>query len=135
MNKEILNIINLVKKEKITSEEGTRLIDASINTAKENTPPNKGVLRVRINTSSPEDNEFVKVNISLPLAIAKQAAKFLSITPKKVKKELKEDGIDLDAIDVSGFIDLIAKENFKDEFVDIKTGNSQDGTTVKIFIE
>lgn len=70
-----------------------------------------------------EDDDGKTVNIKIPLTLAKFAGKFI---PNDAKKELKEQGIELD---LDGILSAIEDEG-EMNLVDVDDG---DGKTVKIF--
>ncbi len=136
MNEEIMQILEMVKNQTITPEEGEKLLSA-IN---QNEPIKKrsagySMLRIRVDTHDPDKNENAKVNVNIPLSIAKKAASFLSVIPKEAKNEMMEKGIDLEAIDLKGIIEMIENGEITEEIVDVKSGDDETGTTVKVYVD
>ena len=89
-------ILTMVREGKISVDEGLKLLEA----LESSTPGQAGgvgagrpakMLRVRVFDAG--DN--TKVNVNIPLALAKVAMKFI---PKNVAEEIKEQDIDLDEI-------------------------------------
>jgi len=98
MSEEKKQILDLVREEKISVDEGLKLLEAldSSNQEDRSAPVRQGdrhgrMLRIRVFDT--EDN--TRVNVNLPLALAKVAMKFI---PKDVSKQLKDENIDLDEL-------------------------------------
>lgn len=96
MTDEKRQILTMVREGKISVDEGLKLLEA----LESSTPGQPGgvgagrpakMLRVRVFDAG--DN--TKVNVNIPLALAKVAMKFI---PKNVAEEIKEQDIDLDEI-------------------------------------
>ncbi len=91
MNEEAMKILKMVEDKKITSEEAAKLLDAIED--KEAPPPGKKnkMLRVRVY----EADGRSKVNVNVPLGLAKFAMKFI---PKHAKDKMGESNVDFDSI-------------------------------------
>ena len=91
---ERIRILKMLEEGKINAEEAEKLlqsIDKKIKTGKEccAVAPGKGKkLRIRVDGDE-------KVNVSIPLSLAKLAANFI---PKEQQKTMEESGLDLNTI-------------------------------------
>ncbi len=98
MSEEKRQVLNLVQEGKVSIDEGLKLLEALDTPGQGGTvaPGHHGGHRgrmLRIRVFDTEDN--TKVNVNLPLALAKVAMKFI---PKDVSKELESENIDLDEL-------------------------------------
>lgn len=142
MNEEVLKVLEMVKEGKITLEEGEKLLVAlkqsEPEAATEAEPTKKklknSMLRIRIDAKDNGD-DAAKVNVNVPLALAKKAAGLLSLVPKDAKKELNANGIDLDSIDIKELVDLFEMGELDEELVNIQAGDEEEGATVKIYVD
>ena len=48
---------------------------------------------------------------------------------------MMEKGIDLEAIDLKGIIEMIENGEITEEIVDVKSGDEKTGTTVKVYVD
>ena len=137
MSEEVLRILEMVKSGKITPEEGEKLISAigEGGEVKKSTAGKRSMLRIRVDVADPEKSEQAKVNVNIPLAIAKKAAGLLALVPKDVKSELEQEGIDLNAIDLKELIELFEDGEINEELVNVVTGDETKGATVKIYVD
>ncbi|NLB72938.1 MAG: hypothetical protein GX795_02760 [Firmicutes bacterium] len=98
MFEEKKRILDLVRDEKVSVDEGLRLLEALDSSTRESlsAPGRPGgsygrMLRIRVLDTA--DN--TRVNVNIPLALAKVAMKFI---PKDVSKQLEDEDIDLDQL-------------------------------------
>lgn len=89
-------ILTMVQEGKISVDEGLKLLEV-LESSAPGQPGGAGAGRpakmLRVRVFDAEDN--TKVNVNIPLALAKVAMKFI---PKNVAAEIKEQDIDLDEI-------------------------------------
>ena len=136
MNEEIVRVLEMVKNGKVTPEEGEKLLSVigqSDNIQKKN--PKYTMLRIRVDVKEPEKKDQAKVNVNVPLSIAKKAAGLLSLIPKDTKKELTEKGIDLDSIDLAELIEMFEDGELTEELVNVETGDNEKGATVRVYVD
>ena len=136
MNEETLKVLEMVKEGKLTPEEGEKLLSAMEHTdtsLKKNTKYT--MLRVRVDVNDPDKKEQAKVNVNVPLTLAKKAAGLLSLVPKETKAELNEKGIDLDAINLQELIGMFEDGEITEELVNVETGDSVQGATVRVYVD
>ncbi len=136
MNEEVLRILEMVKSGKISAEEGEKLL-AAIGQGGETMPAagKRSMLRVRVDVKDPDKEETAKVNINVPLALAKKAAGLVALVPKEAKAELEKEGIDLNAIDLKGLIEMFEEGELNEELVNVVTGDETEGATVRIYVD
>ena len=137
MNEEVLRILEMVKSGRISPEEGEKLLSAigQGGEAGKGQAGKRTMLRVRVDVKDPEKSEQARVNVNVPLAIAKKAMGLLSLIPKEAKVELEQNGIDLSQIDLKGLIEMFEDGEIDEDLVDVVTGDEQKGATVKVYVD
>jgi hypothetical protein len=139
MSEETIKVLEMIKEGQITPEEGEKLLSAmrldgasdeqSIKKAKHT------MLRVRVDVTDPEMKEQVKVNINVPLALAKKAAGLIGLIPNDAKAELSAKGIDLAAIDIAELIGMFEDGLITEELVNVQAGDDEKGARVRIYVD
>jgi len=89
--------------------------------------PPAQLLRIVVDAVDPDDDENVKVNVNVPLKLARFAANFM---PQEAREELKGQGIDL-----STLIDSLGDELPDGPLVDIDATEGDGRKAVKVRIE
>ena len=138
MNEEIMKILEMVKEGKITTEEGENLISAVTGSSSSAAKAKTGkfeMLRVRVDARGTNKKDNAKVDVNVPLAVAKKALGLVSLTPKEVKKELLEQGIDLESIDLGELIEMFENGEITEELVNIESGDEENGATVRVYVD
>ncbi len=141
MNEEIVRILEMVKKGKITAEEGEKLISAVTGVSDGSTPAPRisgkkfEMLRVRVNSRSEKKEDNARVEVNVPLSIAKKALGLVSLVPNEAKKELAAQGIDLDAINLTELIEMFESGDITEELVNVESGDEVNGATVKVYVD
>jgi len=136
MNEEILQVLEMVKSGKITPEEGEKLIAAIHPPEKQFlAKASKSMLRIRVDATDPDIENQAKVNVNIPLSVAKKAAGLLSLVPKDVKTDLNDKGINLDAIDLKGLIEMFENGELAEELVNVEAGTPEKGAVVRIYVD
>jgi len=130
-----LRILEMVRSGKITPEEGEKLLAAIGQGEQKQAAAKRTMLRIRVDASDPESDGRAKVNVNVPLAIAKKAMGLLSLVPKETRKELSDKGIDLDAIDLRELIEMFESGGLTEELVNVETGTDEKGAKVKIYVD
>jgi len=92
MHEEKMQILRMLEEGKVNAEEAARLLDALTETPEGARSGGGKMIRIRV--TEPGTNKK-KVNLRIPLGLAKIAAKFI---PPKKKKELAEEGVDIDQV-------------------------------------
>ncbi len=131
---ERLRILELIKEGNITPTEGLDLLEALGTTGttqtyeppqpeagEEREAPKRKARWLYIQVDDKESNK--KVNIKVPLTLAKFAGKFI---PKEAKMEMAKQGIDFD---LEGLMEVLQEEGEQD-LVNVEDGDE----TVRIFI-
>jgi Asp-tRNA(Asn)/Glu-tRNA(Gln) amidotransferase B subunit len=138
MNEEVLKVLEMIKEGKITPEEGEKLLAAMRANDKGDSPKShvkNSMLRVRADVADSEEKGQVKVNVNIPLTLAKKAAGLISLIPKDAKSELADKGIDLEAIDIAELIGLFEDGLLTEELVNIDVGDSENGARVRVYVD
>ncbi len=138
MNEEILKVLEMIKEGKITPEEGEKLLSAMRTGDQADAPKAKAknsMLRVRVDVTDPEKKEQAKVNVNIPLTLAKKAAGLVSLIPKEAKAELADKGIDLEAIDIAELIGLFEDGLLTEELVNVEAGDDEKGARVRVYVD
>lgn len=136
MNEEIMQVLEMVKSNKITPAEGEKLLSAiNQNEPIQKKKPNYSMLRIRVDSHDPKKDEQTKVNVNIPLSIAKAAVSFLALIPKEAKKDMLEKGIDFDSIDLKSIIEMFETGEITEEIVNIQAGEGATETVVKIYVD
>lgn len=120
MQQERMQVLKMLEEGKITAEDADRLLDALPAGLQEGARPH-GDMRLRIRVTDPATGKQ-KVNLTIPVKLARIAAKFV---PHKAKLKLADEGIDVDAV-----LSQVLNENVG-KLVDVE---SDDGN-VEISIE
>ncbi len=133
MNEEYMRILKMIEAGKVTAEEGAELMKAIGGGADgENAevqlsgvkPSLKGKkLRIKVTDT---DTGKDKVNIRIPLKLAKIAEK---LVPREAKSQMKEQGIDLGGI-LSNIDELV-----DGPLVDIDADDKDDHVNISIYVE
>jgi hypothetical protein len=137
MNEEVLRILEMVKSGKVTPEQGEKLISAigqGGEIAKTSTGK-KTMLRVRVDVRGEKECEQAKVNVNVPLTLAKKAMGLVALIPKEAKAELEKNGIDLSQIDLKALIEMFEDGEITEDLVNVETGDEQKGATVKVYVD
>lgn len=139
MNEEIIKVLEMVKEGRLTPEQGESLISAMNGDNAQKSQPQstakKSMLRVRVNVHDPEKKEQAKINVNVPLSLAKKAMGLVALVPKEAKSELLDSGIDLDAINLKELIQMFEDGEITEELVNVVAGTEEKGATVKIYVD
>lgn len=136
-------IIKMLEDGKITADDAAKLLAAlgeetvtnnNNNNARPraaNNPDFKGKkLRVIVNS---DGDENVKVNVALPLALAKLADGIISnVIPKDVNKELEAQGINLTAINLGEIVDNLT--DLDEDIVNVDV-DGDETVKVRVYVE
>jgi len=142
MNEEAMKILKMIEEGKITADEGKKLLDALTDApdetpraAKSAAPEKKNrILRVIVDTKG-HGEEDARVRVNVPLDVARKLAKFTAVIPKDAKQEMRDSGIDIDAIDIEGLLEMFLNGEIDENLVDIESGNNGKGASVKIYVD
>ncbi len=140
MNEEVLKVLEMVKSGRISPEEGEKLLSAigthgEAETVKTTPGKRATMLRVRVDARDPEKTDQAKVNINIPLSLAKKMSGLVKMVPKETKKELEEEGIDLDAINLKELIEMFEDGELTEELVTIDAGDETKGAKVRVYVD
>lgn len=136
MNDEILKVLKMVREGKISPEDGEKLLCAMGTEAPVKKQGKKNsMLRVRVDVKDPDNKEQVRVNVNVPLALAKKAMGLMNFIPKDAKKELADQGIDLDEINLKELIELFEDGEISEELVNVDAGDDVQGAKVRVYVD
>jgi hypothetical protein len=93
------------------------------------------MLRVRVDATDPEKKDQAKVNINVPLTLAKKAAGLISLIPRDTKADLAAKGIDLESINIAELIGMFEDGLLTEELVDVEAGDEEKGARVRIYVD
>ena len=133
-NKEILAVIQQVEKGKISTQEGEQKISQLQEKSNVSNPSTRGILNIHVDTKDLSEKSSVKINIDLPLKIIKKVLQFTKFLPYRVKQELADEGIDLEAMDLGELIDLLINIENQEEIITVDTFSENEKTKVNIGI-
>ncbi len=136
MNEEILKVLEMVREGKISPEDGEKLLSAMGTEAPvKKTGKKNSMLRVRVDVKDPDKKEQARVNVNVPLALAKKAVGLMSFIPKEAKKELADQGINLDDINLKELIEMFEDGEITEELVNVDTGDDVQGAKVRVYVD
>ena len=117
MDEERMQILKMVEAGQISAEDAARLLDAMYEPAARSEKAGTGKkLRIRVTDREPHKK---KVNLTIPIGLAKIAAKFV---PPKAKQKLASEGVDFDAVlsqVISENIGKVVDAETEDDIVEI----------------
>jgi hypothetical protein len=93
MDEDRMQILKMLEEGKITSDDAAKLLDAMVSDRPAESAPGGGK-RLLIRVTDTRTGKK-KVNVKIPIALAKIAAKFI---PAKSRRQLAEEGVDVDAV-------------------------------------
>lgn len=134
MNEEVLKVLEMVKSGRVTPEEGEKLLSA-IGVGEEAPKKRASMLRVRVDAHDPNKEDQAKVNINIPLSLAKKMTGLVRLVPKETKDELEDKGIDLDAINLKELIEMFEDGELTEELVNVDAGDETKGAKVRIYVD
>lgn len=119
MSEERKKILEMLAQGKVSPEEADDLL-STLERGESQSVPQKArrLLKVRISEGGVE-----KVNVNLPLSLARVALKFV---PADAKRELEEQGVDIEDL-----LSSVSNELQEGKLVDIKDGDD----SVEIYVE
>ena len=137
-------ILKMVEDGKITAQEALELIEAIGRTDSEETsserPRAKGtkrMFRVRIDASEQDGREKAKVNINIPLHVAKKLTSLTKMIPDSAKAEMEKEGVNIDDLNLAELLDALDENGSGESLVDIDAteGDGKGGAKVKIYVD
>jgi len=133
-------ILEMLEKGTIKAEEALELLNAIKDEEEIIQPINKKhgkakFLRVRIDANEKNGKEKAKVNINIPLSIAKKVTSIKGIIPKKAKEKMEEGGISVDDINLKELIEAFEEGEMDENLVDIEAGEGDDHVVVKVYVD
>ena len=136
MNEEILKVLEMVREGKVSPEDGEKLLCAmGAEAPVKKLGKKNSMLRVRVDVKDPDKKEQARVNVNVPLALAKKAIGLMNFIPKDAKKELADQGIDLDEINLKELIELFEDGEISEELVNVDAGDDVQGAKVRVYVD
>lgn len=136
MNEEVLKVLEMVRDGKVSPEDGEKLLSAmGTEEPIKKAGKKNSMLRVRVDVKDPDKKEQARVNINVPLLLAKKAVGLMTFIPKDTKKELAEQGINLDEINLKELIELFEDGEISEELVNVDTGDDVEGAKVRVYVD
>ncbi|MCA9839829.1 MAG: hypothetical protein KC422_23170 [Trueperaceae bacterium] len=126
-------ILELLSSGQISVDEATELLDAVKQSPPSPPPPPKArgiakMIRVQVDATEDDGSQRAKVDVNIPLSLAKFISKFL---PREVKDSIEDQGIDL-----SDLFEGIDSENLPEgQLINIDNSEDNDASRTKIIIE
>jgi hypothetical protein len=136
MNEEVVKVLEMVKSGRITPEEGEKLLSAiGVGEQADKQKKRATMLRVRVDARDPEHVDTAKVNVNIPLSLAKKMTGLVKMVPKETRNELEEQGIDLDGIYLKELIEMFEDGELTEELVNIDAGDETKGAKVRVYVD
>lgn len=137
-------ILKMVEDGKITAQEALDLIEAigRTETTEEKTerPKSKSsnrMFRIRIDAAEQDGRERAKVNINIPLNVARKLTSLTKMIPDSAKEEMAREGVNIDELNLSELLDALHESGSEESLVDIDAteGDGKGGAKVKIYVD
>jgi len=137
-------ILKMVEDGKITAQEALELIEAigrsDEDEPKVERPVKKGprrMFRVRIDASEKEGGDRAKVNINIPLSVAKKLTSLTHMIPDSAKSEMEKEGVNIDDLNLTELLDALDESGSEESLVDIDATDEdgKGGAKVKIYVD
>ncbi len=140
MSDERKKILEMLESGKIKADEALELLNAIgeeevIEEPTKSKPGKAKFLRVRIDAAGKEGKEKAKVNVNIPLSVAKKVTSLKGLIPKSAKKEMEKEGFNIDDIDLQELIKAFENGEMDENLVDIEAGDGDDRVVVKVYVD
>ena len=127
-------ILDLLAEGQLSAEQAAELLEALKTTEAPPPPPRppkpKGiakVLRISIDAQNGDGASKAKVNVNVPMGLAKFASKFI---PQQAREQF-----DLQGIDLNGILESLSSDTAEGRIVDIDAQEGEGSSRAKIIIE
>lgn len=132
-------ILKMVEDGKISAQEALDLIEALgiEEEIKEPKPSVKGknkMFRIRIDAGEKGGGK-AKVNINIPLSVAKKLTSLTKVIPQSAKDEMEKGGFNIDELNINEILDAISSGEMDESIVDIDADGDEGGAKVKIYVD
>ena len=137
-------ILKMVEDGKITAKDALDLIEALGKTGSEEPkverPKSKKsnrMFRIRIDASEKDGREKARVNVNIPLNVAKRLTSLTNMIPDSAKAEMEKEGVDIDELNLSELLDALDESGMEESLVDIDAteADGKGGARVKIYVD
>ncbi len=137
-------ILKMVEDGKINAQEALDLLEAlgggdeteNAKITRPAIPGRKKMFRVRIEAYD-KGNEKAKVNINVPIDVAKKLTSLTKVIPDSAKNQMEKEGFNIDELNLAELLEAIESGDMEESIVDIdaidEDGNS--GAKVKIYVD
>lgn len=141
MNNEKLRILSMLKEGKISADEASVLLDqlgeeqpsgapAAFTPARANADR---MLRVRVVATEPGNTKPTRVDVNLPLKIARLAGQLIRMMPQQANDAMLRHGVNVAEIDWEDVIDALAETG--GDIVNIAHESDEEQVSVRIYVE
>ncbi|MFO7637367.1 MAG: hypothetical protein R6W96_08660 [Clostridia bacterium] len=139
MSDEKRRILKMLEDKSITSDEALDLLNALRDEEEEIRPtkkPGKKATMLRVRIEANEKNDTVaKVNVNLPLSVAKKITQLQGLVPKEAKDKMSEKGISFDGINLKELIEAFESGDIDENLVDIVASDEDSKAVVRIYVD
>lgn len=134
-------ILKMVEEGKMSAGEALELLEALGEVQGKETPAarpkgRKKMLRIRIDAGEKGSGK-AKVNVNLPLSVAKKLTSLTKVIPESAKTEMEKEGFNIDELNLKELIEAIEEGEMDENLVDIVADeeDGKAGATVKIYVD
>lgn len=136
-------ILKMVEDGKITAQDALELIEAMGKNEEAAAPPktpskrkNK-MFRIRIDARDGKmgGKERAKVNVNIPISVAKKLTSLTKVIPDSAKSEMEKEGFNIDELNLRELLEAIESGEMDEEIVDIDVDEEGGGAKVKIYVD
>jgi hypothetical protein len=134
-------ILKMVEEGKMSAGEALELLEALGEVHGKETPETKPkgrkkMLRIRIDAGEKGSGK-AKVNVNLPLSVAKKLTSLTKVIPESAKTEMEKEGFNIDELNLKELIEAIEDGELDENLVDIVADeeDGKAGATVKIYVD
>lgn len=133
-------ILKMVEDGKITAAEALELIEALGIEEKVQTPNaapkgKKTMFRIRIDADGKGRDGRAKVNVNIPISVAKKLTSLTRMIPDSAKSEMEKEGFNIDELNLKELLEAIESGEMDEEIVDIDATGEEGGAKVKIYVD
>lgn len=139
MNQEKQKILDMIEKETISAADGARLLECLGETEKEQQEQVQQTARrmkgrkLKIQVDGMQEGNPMKVNVSVPLVLARYADNIISTcVPDGAAEKMAKEGFDIRSLNISAIVD--AFEDLDEDIVNVDINQPSESTEMKVRI-
>lgn len=139
MNQEKQKILDMIEKETISAAEGARLLECLGETAEKEQEQVQQTARrmkgkkLKVEVNGTEDGNPIRVNVSVPLVLARYADNIISTcVPDSAAEKMAKEGFDIRSLNISAIVD--AFEDLDEDIVNVDIDQPAESTKMKVRI-